>query len=125
MSQSRIPDQLRIRVSAQAKHRCGYCLMSEQVVGLAMEIDHLIPEALGGITEEQNLWLACPGCNARKADRILGIDSETGESVRLFDPRRQSWSEHFGWRDGGVRIEGLTPTGRATVATLHLNRPIL
>ena len=24
-----------------------------------MEVDHLIPEASGGLTEEDNLWLAC------------------------------------------------------------------
>ncbi len=90
-----------------------------------MELDHLIPESLGGVTEAENLWLACPGCNARKADRVLGIDPETGESERLFDPRRQSWQEHFRWNAGGTLIAGMTPIGRATVATLQLNRPVL
>jgi hypothetical protein len=45
--------------------------------------------------------------------------------VRLFDPRRQSWPEHFRWVAGGTLIEGVTPTGRATVATLQLNRSVL
>ena len=125
MSRTRIPDWLRERVADQARHRCGYCLMSEAVVGMCLELDHLIPEALGGVTEEENLWLACPSCNARKAHRVLGIDPATGESVRLFDPRRQSWSEHFCWIESGSRIQGLTPVGRATVVTLQLNRPIL
>jgi hypothetical protein len=122
MSRARIPDWLRDRVADTARHRCGYCLMAEAIVGMPMEIDHLIPEALGGLSEEANLWLACPGCNARKSDRVLGIDPATGESVRLFDPRRQAWFEHFHWVESGARIEGLTAVGRATVATLQLNR---
>jgi len=53
-----------------------------------MEIDHIIPEILGGLTVEENLWLACSLCNDHKGDRIAGRDAVTGETVRLFDPRR-------------------------------------
>ena len=45
--------------------------------------------------------------------------------VRLFDPRRQVWQEHFRWTEQGDQIVGLTPTGRATVTALQLNRPSL
>jgi len=44
--------------------------------------------------------------------------------VRLFNPRRPDWSKHFRWVDGGLKIEGLTPTGRATVVRLKLNRAV-
>ena len=125
MSRSRIPEWLRRQVADEAQHRCGYCLMAEHVVGMPMELDHLIPESLGGATQADNLWLACPGCNARKADRVLGIDPITGQSVRLFDPRRQSWGQHFRWVADGTLIEGMTPAGRATVVTLQLNRSVL
>ncbi len=125
MSRTHIPKALREKVAAQARHRCGYCLMAEAIVGVSMEIDHLIPEALGGATEEKNLWLACSLCNDHKGDRIGALDPVTGEVVRLFNPRRQRWSEHFRWSTEGDQIEGLTPTGRATVIALHLNRPVL
>jgi hypothetical protein len=125
MSQSYIPKALRERVAAQAHHRCGYCLTAEAVVGTPMEIDHLIPEVLGGVTEEDNLWLACPLCNDQKSSRIAALDPVTGELARLFDPRRQVWGEHFQWSPEGDRIIGQTPTGRATVAALNLNRPVL
>ncbi len=39
----------------------------------------------------------------------------------LFHPRQQRWGEHFAWAGDGVTIEGLTPTGRATIALLQLN----
>jgi HNH endonuclease len=100
-------------------------LTAEAVVGTPMEIDHLIPEILGGLTEEDNLWLACPLCNDHKGARVAALDPVTGEVVRLFDPRHQVWQEHFGWADKGDRIIGRSTTGRATVAALNLNRPSL
>jgi 5-methylcytosine-specific restriction endonuclease McrA len=90
-----------------------------------MEIDHLIPESLGGLTEEVNLWLACSLCNDHKAGRIAAPDPITGETVRLFNPRQQSWNAHFRWTEQADRIVGRTPTGRATVVALNLNRPSL
>jgi hypothetical protein len=90
-----------------------------------MELDHLIPVSLGGPTVEENLWLACSLCNDHKSDRIAALDPLSGELVRLFDPRRQLWSEHFAWTAGGDRIVGQTAVGRATVVALNLNRPAL
>lgn len=86
-----------------------------------MEIDHIVPEAVGGTDEEDNLWLACPRCNRYKGARTHAIDPETGESVGLFNPRLQVWGEHFVWTAGGVAIAGLTPGGRATVTALDMN----
>ena len=88
----------------------------------AMEIDHIIPESLGGPTLRENLWLACSMCNDHKGNRIAAPDPHTGEVVRLFDPRRQGWSEHFEWSMEGDVIIGRTATGRSTVTTVRLNR---
>ena len=125
MSEAYIPKALREKVSSQAQRRCGYCLTTEAVVGTPMEIDHLIPQSLGGLTEEDNLWLACSLCNDHKGDRIAALDPTTDEIVRLFNPRHQAWREHFAWTAEGDRIVGLTPAGRATVVALNLNRPSL
>lgn len=122
MSRTYIPKALRAVVAAQAKYRCGYCLTQEEVVGTPMEYDHLLPEAIGGLTVEANLWLACSLCNDHKNDRIAAIDSDTGETARLFNPREQVWAEHFAWSAAGDLVIGLTPTGRATVVALQLNR---
>jgi len=125
MSSTYIPQALRQQVAAQARYRCGYCLTSEMIVGMPMEIDHIIPQSLGGPTEEANLWLACSLCNDHKSNRIAFLDLLTGEVVRLFDPRRQVWRAHFAWTAENDRIISLTSTGRATIAALHLNRPSL
>lgn len=123
MSGTKVPAELRRRISEQARRRCGYCLTLEMVIGCEMEVDHLVPEARGGSTEEQNLWLACSPCNGHKNDRMTAPDPSTGEVVLLFNPRRQEWTDHFEWAEGGVMICGRTPIGRATVQALHLNRP--
>ena len=125
MSKSYVPAWLRERVATQARHRCGYCLTTEAVTGTALVIDHLIPEALGGPTEEDNLWVACSQCNLHKGDRITARDPLTEEWVPLFNPRRQVWSEHFRWTATADEMIGLTPVGRATVEALQLNRVLL
>jgi hypothetical protein len=102
-----------------------YCLTQEAVVGTPMQVDHIVPESLGGPTEEDNLWLACGLCNAHKGDRVVAVDAETGEVVRLYNPRTQRWTEHFAWSAEGDRIVGHTPTGRATAGALQLNRASL
>src|SRR5437588_3367449 len=119
MSRSHIPAKLRRRVAEKARHRCGYCPSAESVVGAVMELDHLVPAALGGETVEDNLWLACSACNKLKLDRIVAPDPKTGISVPLFNPCRQVWVDHFVWTDGDTRIIGTTPTGRATVEALQ------
>jgi len=125
MSRTYVPKWLRDRVAAAARRRCGYCLSSEVVIGAPLEIDHIIPEALGGFTEETNLWLACSLCNDHKSDRIAALDPVSRQTIRLFNPRTEAWREHFRWNESGDRIIGLTPTGRATVAALNMNRASL
>jgi len=122
MSKAYITKALRQKVAAQARYRCGYCLTSERIVGVDMDIEHIVPEARGGETDEGNLWLACARCNEHKSDRIEAADPQTGELVPLYHPRQQDWADHFVWSPGGDRILGLTPTGRATVVALRLNR---
>jgi hypothetical protein len=109
------------RVREAARNRCGYCLSPQELVMARLEIEHVIPIAKGGSSDESNLWLSCPLCNGAKSDRTTAIDPVTGEEVPLFNPRTQKWSEHFQWSDDGLRILGLTAIGRATVAALHLD----
>jgi hypothetical protein len=89
-----------------------------------MEFDHIIPQSRGGLTEHRNLWLACSQCNDYKSDRVRARDPVTRRVVRLFNPRDDKWGEHFRWVEGGLRVEGTTPIGRATVAALKLNQAV-
>lgn len=120
-----IPAALRRRVATQAAGRCGYCRSAEAVIGITLEFEHIIPLAVGGGSEEVNLWLSCSDCNTRKGTRTSAEDPLSGNDAMLFKPRQQSWFEHFAWTESGVLIEGRTPAGRATVAALQLNLDVL
>jgi hypothetical protein len=119
----RIPAGIRRVVRNRAKGRCEYCGLSQEGQEATFHIDHVIPLAAGGQTTAENLALACVSCSLRKAARQTVIDPQTEEEVAVYNPRRDSWAEHFRWE--GVRLAGQTTTGRATVAALDMNRPLM
>lgn len=119
---ARISPKMRERVAEATGHRCGYCVTSQFTIGYRLTIDHIIPEARGGESVEENLCLACFACNQSKGARVQARDPMTGRRVRLFNPRRQEWKSHFRWSEDGTEIIGLTPCGRTTVTALQLNR---
>jgi hypothetical protein len=84
------------------------------------EIDHVIAEKHGGATETDNLAYACAQCNRFKGSDIATFDPQTGQIVPLFNPRTQSWHDHF--RHDGAVIIALSPQGRATERLLQLNQ---
>jgi hypothetical protein len=119
----RISRRLRERVAEAARYECGYCRAPQYIVGYPLAIDHIVPEARGGATVEENfLWLACVACNQFKGTQVRGWDAKSGRHVRLFNPRLQNWGTHFRWSDDGTEIIGVTSCGRATVTALKLNR---
>jgi len=74
------------------------------------------------MTVLENLALSCSGCNSHKYDKVVGHDPESQSLVPLYHPRKDRWSEHFVWDEDYTRLIGLSPTGRATIIALHLNR---
>ena len=125
MSSAYISPTRRQLVAERAKHRCEYCQTQELVVGMTLEIEHIIPEVAGGSSDESNLCLACPSCNRYKGRRTNAVDEETGDTVSLFHPRQQKWQAHFSWEQNGLYLVGLTPSGRATIAALQMNNPFI
>jgi hypothetical protein len=116
-----ISSLLRDLVILRSGNCCEYCRLSQLGQEATFHVDHVVPVAAQGKTEAENLALACVSCSLHKAAKQVANDPDTGEDVPLFNPRRQYWSEHFRWE--GVRIVGLSPTGRATVVALRMNRP--
>jgi hypothetical protein len=120
---SDIPARLRRLVVLRAGNRCEYCRLTQKGQEATFHIDHILPKVAGGRTAAANLALACVSCSLRKEARRSAIEPNTNRRVALFHPRRQRWRDHFRWE--GFRIVGLTPTGRATVAALQMNRPLI
>lgn len=113
---------VRERIAERAGFRCEYGLCPQSHSPGAFAIEHIAPSAGGGPDAESNLALSCSGCNGFKATATTGIDPVTKEAAPLYHPRQDSWADHFLWSEDALRVEGRTPTGRASVARLRLNR---
>ncbi len=125
MSTTYVSQALREQVATDAHNRCGYCLAQQEIIGIQLHIEHLVPESAGGLTDRENLWLACSECNNHKGSQVDAIDPNSGERVQLFNPRTQRWSDHFRWREDGTHMIGISSTGRATIVALDLNQPVM
>ena len=110
-------------VRARAGSACEYCLLPQATQEATFHIDHVVPRAVGGLDSTDNLALACVSCSLRKWARQYALDPESGEEVKLFNPRTQTWTDHFRWDH--ERIIPLTNAGRATADALALNRPLI
>jgi hypothetical protein len=113
---------LRQWVRSRAGERCEYCGLQQRQTPFALfHIDHIVARQHGGTDDPDNLALACHRCNHHKGPNLTGIDPESSEIVRLFNPRQEVWEEHFVLQ--GLLIAGVTPIGRTTVRVLAMNTP--
>jgi 5-methylcytosine-specific restriction endonuclease McrA len=51
------------------------------MTAMPMHLEHIVPLAAGGTSDEENLWLACPLCNGSKGSRVQATDPETGNKT--------------------------------------------
>lgn len=114
-----ISQSLRRLVAARADRICEYCLIHEDDTFFGCEVDHIISLKHGGRTEEANLAFACLPCNRHKGTDIGSIAADSGEFIRLFNPRQDGWSDHF--RLEGPLIKPITDIGKVTVSILQLH----
>jgi len=115
-----IPAALREYVIERAGRRCEYCLVYDDDSYLPHHVDHIISRKHGGASIPSNLAYACYRCNLWKGTDLASVDAETGLLAPLYHPRQEEWSSHFRV-DAQMRIQGLTPSGRATAALLKFN----
>lgn len=110
------------RFQAWASGACEYCQSQAAFSSQPFAVEHILPFSKGGKTALDNLVFSCQGCNNYKFTSTTGVDSVMRKTVALFNQREQIWNAHFVWNDDFTLIIGVTPTGRATVKTLQLNR---
>lgn len=111
----------RLRIAERATFRCEYCHLHQDHAVKRHEPDHITPRKHGGGDSDDNLAWACFHCNRSKGSEVGALDSESGQLVPIFNPRRQTWADHF-VLDGAI-IRPLAAVGRVTVLVLQLNRP--
>ncbi len=108
-------------VADRAAHRCEYCRAPEAIFNFPFEVEHILPPGRGGSNDESNLALSCRCCNVFKSDYLEAVDTRTGLTAPLFNPRENRWEDHFAGDPVSGKLIGLTQTGRATIERLRMN----
>ena len=122
MSVTYIPAALRREVRRRAGNRCEYCGIHEADTEYGCEADHIVSEKHGGKTELENLALACFFCNRNKGTDLGSVVSaDDPRLVRFFNPRTDTWSEHFELDSSG-RIVSQTEVAQVTARILGFNQ---
>ncbi len=119
---NKISAKLKKEIEERASGCCEYCMAQQRYSHDYFSVEHIIPSIKKGSSTKENLANSCQACNNHKYVFTEAIDPVTGKMVPLFHPRKQSWKEHFSWDETLSKVLGLTPTGRATVERLQLNR---
>ena len=119
-----IPAQLVRQVRERAGDVCEYCRVPQASQEATFHVDHILPRIVGGATSADNLALACVSCSLRKSARVTAPDPADGREVPLYHPRKDEWGQHFSMAVD-FRFEGRSPTGRATIKALGMNRPAI
>lgn len=113
---------IRDLVRRRAGNACEYCRIPQDATPLiSFHIEHIVSRQHGGCDALDTLALACDRCNAYKGPNLTSIDPDTDAVVALFNPRQDTWRDHFSVRDG--HVIGLTAKGRATARLLNMNAP--
>ena len=122
MSKTYISASLRRMVGDRAKGCCEYCLIPEALSLSSHQVDHVIAEKHDGDTTPENLALSCCLCNQAKGSDIASIDPNTGKVVRLYNPRKDTWTDHFTLEVKSGLIHPQTAIARVTAKLLRINR---
>ena len=103
--------QLRDFVRGRANDQCEYCRLPHELEPfLPFHVDHIVAEQHGGDDDPTNLCWCCQHCNLKKGPNLSSRDDVTGRTVELFNPRTDTWSDHFQWK--GPLLVSNTATGR-------------
>jgi 5-methylcytosine-specific restriction endonuclease McrA len=93
-----IDKELDRSVRIRAQGLCEYCHAPQAFYPERFHIDHIVARQHGGITSIENLALCCGECNRRKGPNLSGVDPQISLRCELFNPRSDSWNDHFAWR---------------------------
>jgi 5-methylcytosine-specific restriction endonuclease McrA len=125
---------VRLAVRARAGDACEYCLLP--TIG-QFNVDHIIPPGLwqayiagrirgvpptpgrGGPDHLDNYAWSCATCNSAKGRQVLRRIGR--RTHRLYDPRQDRWSDHFGYIRRYLLIVSFTAVGAATIEALGMN----
>ncbi|WP_280381023.1 HNH endonuclease [Nocardia wallacei] len=99
-----VSKRLRFEVLRRDNHTCRYCGASAPDVPLT--VDHVMPVALGGTDDLDNLVTACADCNTGKSSTLPGIQTIT-DAVVAQSKYEAAKREALEQREAEKAIEGV------------------
>ena len=99
-----VSKRLRFEVLRRDNHTCRYCGASAPDV--ALTVDHVMPMALGGTDDLDNLVTACADCNAGKSSTLPDVQIIT-EVAAAQDKYASAKREVFEQQETEKAIEGV------------------
>lgn len=111
-------------VRERYQRTCGYCGVTEVMVGGELTLDHHQPRAANGGDDQNNLVYACIRCNQYKGD-FWPDDADLAQGRCVLHPGFDDVSLHLVEDEVTGQLRGLTPTGVFHITLLRLNRPQL
>ncbi len=107
-------------VRDRAEDWCEYCRLPQSAFPfLTFHIEHIYARQHVQDDRESNLCLACPNCNLHKGPNLTSLSADGGEILPLFNPREQTWDDHF--EVVGGKVIGRTTIGEVTAKRLQMN----
>ena len=84
---SRVNGWMRAAIADQQRYCCGLC---NQLFDGGFEIDHKVPQVLGGSSERSNLWALCKACHAKKTmlENSTRIDLQNKRPTKITKPTK-------------------------------------
>jgi hypothetical protein len=100
----------RFRILARDNFTCRYC--GRFAPNVELEVDHIVPQALGGDDDPDNLVTACHDCNngkradllpSRRRPSVAHPDAchechRQGDPLRSYAAYREEWTSEAGYR---------------------------
>lgn len=117
---AKISKDLDEKIRREAKNRCGYCLNPQELIPYSKS--NILYRRLQAANLQKKIS-GLPAASAtltkpRKPKRLI---ISQGKTVKLVNPRKQKWREHFDFTEDKTEIIGKTPCGRAPVEALQIN----
>jgi hypothetical protein len=96
-----VSKRLRYEILRRDNHACRYC--GATAPGVKLNVDHVIPQALGGSDKPTNLVTSCADCNAGKTSSMPNAtpvaDIDQDDFRRAAELRQAELTDHL-WRGG-------------------------
>ena len=110
---------IRKLVAHRANYRCEYCRKPDIAANFRFHIEHIIGRQHGRSDNAENLAYARSYCNRKKGPNISTVLSKSGPIVPLFNPRSDTWVDHFIVEHGMIYSQ--TDVGEGTLRLLDFN----